>query len=190
MNPLGLFLRTSVPSIWRFSECLPTLLDPLAERVCFCQAAKRAVTGSKHERDKNVGDPAKQNLVALDAVEAELKKEQEQVRNLHDDRRGRQIERSLGRLGVAREEWAHSTAGLAANESSEEYQAAAVEAEVRRRDARRAVSNAESKRNAEKRAKVAERRANDRRNEMLVDQAGSQCSHRRLPQALNFMCRP
>ena len=38
MNPLGLFLRTSTPFIWR--ECLPTLLNPLVERACFSQARR------------------------------------------------------------------------------------------------------------------------------------------------------
>jgi hypothetical protein len=37
LNPLGLFLRTSVYMV--YSECLTTRLNPLAERTCFSQAA-------------------------------------------------------------------------------------------------------------------------------------------------------
>jgi hypothetical protein len=40
LNPLGRFLRTSTPRIWstlEYPECLPTRLNPLAERSCFSQ---------------------------------------------------------------------------------------------------------------------------------------------------------
>ena len=36
LEPLGLFLRTSIPCI-SYSECLPTRLSPLAEPTCFSQ---------------------------------------------------------------------------------------------------------------------------------------------------------
>ena len=42
MHPLGLFLRTSIPFINKkkaYYECLPTRLDPLAERTCLSQAS-------------------------------------------------------------------------------------------------------------------------------------------------------
>jgi hypothetical protein len=39
LEPLGLFLRTSIPFInMAYSGCLPTRLNPLAERTCLSQA--------------------------------------------------------------------------------------------------------------------------------------------------------
>jgi hypothetical protein len=39
LNPLDLFLRTSIDHTvyMAYSECLPTRLNPLAERTCFSQ---------------------------------------------------------------------------------------------------------------------------------------------------------
>jgi hypothetical protein len=44
VNPLGLFLRTSIPFNYGvfYSECLPTRLNPLAERACFSQVRRRS----------------------------------------------------------------------------------------------------------------------------------------------------
>ena len=38
MNPLGVFLCASIQCLWKYSECLRTLLDSLAESTSFSQA--------------------------------------------------------------------------------------------------------------------------------------------------------
>ena len=44
LNPLGLFLRTILHTVYMsYSECLPTLLNPLAERTCCSQGWAAAV---------------------------------------------------------------------------------------------------------------------------------------------------
>jgi hypothetical protein len=64
LNPLGLFLYTSVPCIWRtleYSECLPTLLNPLAERACFPQVRRRRAQGDgRHQPARRHRLPAGQ----------------------------------------------------------------------------------------------------------------------------------
>jgi hypothetical protein len=41
VEPLGLFLRTSIPIYMAYSEHLLTRLNPLAERACFSQVPPR-----------------------------------------------------------------------------------------------------------------------------------------------------
>ena len=67
MNPLGLFLDPPGPLIshlhtvyMEYSECLPTRLNPLAERTCFSQADSAASTcwfkGQTPEADRTDND--------------------------------------------------------------------------------------------------------------------------------------
>jgi hypothetical protein len=48
LNPLGLFLRTSIQCTLYMacSECLPTRLNPLAERTCYSQVPLTCAVGA------------------------------------------------------------------------------------------------------------------------------------------------
>ena len=50
LDPLGFFLRTAMPFVWRIVSAVPTRLNPLAEGVCSSQV-RRVPQGDRRDGD-------------------------------------------------------------------------------------------------------------------------------------------